>query len=125
MKSYERMLFFTVLAGVLITGLLSSEVEYGHNAQAKKKSYQLIVYLDGAFEPNNLHSFKVVVYNSDHNKIISDKVTPDFGDSHQKISPRSGYKITDKSKQHPSQIKVCAQQGFSVDGNAQTHDDCF
>jgi hypothetical protein len=90
-----------------------------------QKSYQLIVYLDGAFEPNNLHSFKIVVYNSDHNKIISDKVTPDFSDSHQRISPRSGYKITDKSKQHPSQIKVCAQQGFSDGGNARTHNDCF
>jgi hypothetical protein len=65
------------------------------------------------------------VYNSDHNKIISDKVTPNFSDSHQKISPRSGYKITDKSKQHPSQIKVCAQQDFSVDGKKRTHDDCF
>jgi len=83
------------------------------------------VYLDGAFEPNNLHSFKIVVYNSDHKTILSKKVTPDFTDSHQKISPRAGYKITDKSKQHPSQIDVCAQQSFSDNGKTKTHDDCF
>ena len=66
------------------------------------KSYKLIVYLDGAVEPNNLGSFKVVVYNSDNNTILSEKVTPDFSDDHQKISPSSGYKITDKEKR-PSQ----------------------
>jgi hypothetical protein len=85
----------------------------------------LIVYLDDAFEPNNLHSFKIMVYNSDHKQILSDKVTRDFTDSHQKISPKDGYKIKDKSKQHPSQIDVCAQQQFSEDGKKRTHDDCF
>ncbi len=106
MKGYVTMLVVTGFAWILITGV--SSFQYGHIAEAKTKSYQLIVYLDGAFEPNNLHSFKIVVYNSDHKKVLSDKVTPDFSDSHQKISPRSGYKITDKSKQHSSQIKVCA-----------------
>ena len=81
--------------------------------EAKTKSYQLIVYLDGAFEPNNLHSFKIVVYDSDNNTILLDTVIPDFSDSHQKISPRSGYKILNNPEQHPSQIKVCAQQDFT------------
>src|SRR6476659_5818442 len=121
----RTMVLPAVLATVLVSGVYFAALDYGHYAEAKTKSYQLIVYLDGAFEPNNLHSFKVVVYNSDHNKIISDKVTPDFSDSHQKISPISGYKIIDKSKQPPSQIEVCAQQDFSFDGKAQTHDDCF
>jgi hypothetical protein len=100
---------------MLITGLTSAAFEIctGQIAEGMTKSYRLIVYLDGAFEPNNLHSFKIVVYNSDHKKILSDKVTPDFTDSHQKISPKSGYKIEDKSKQHPGQIDVCAQQGYS------------
>jgi hypothetical protein len=125
MKSHGRIVLIVMLAGVLLTGLSSAAFQFGHTAEAKTKSYQLIVYLDGAFEPNNLHSFKIVVYNSDHKKILSDKVTPDFSDSHQKISPKSGYKITDKSKQHPSQIKVCAQQDFTDGGKKKTHDDCF
>lgn len=81
--------------------------------------------LKGAFEPNNLPSFKVVVYNSDHKKILSDKVKRDFGDDHLIINPKSDYEITDKAKQHLSQIEVCAQQGFSIDGKAQTQNDCF
>lgn len=125
MKSEGRIILIAAFAGLLITGLSAAAFQFGHTAEAKSKSYQLIVYLDGAFEPNNLHSFKIVVYNSDHKKVLSDKVTPDFGDSHQKISPKSGYKITDKSKQHPSQIKVCAQQDFTDGGKKKTHDDCF
>jgi hypothetical protein len=125
METSGRMLLVMALAPVLITGLSSSAFEPGQMAEAKAKSFQLIVYLDGAFEPNNLHSFKIVVYNSDHKKVLSEKVTPDFSDSHQKISPKAGYKITDKSKQHPSQIKVCAQQDFTDGGKKKTHDDCY
>ena len=104
---------------------MSSLNELGQDAAAKKKSYQLIVHLDGALEPNNLKSFKVIVYNSDHKKIISDDVTPDFSASHQKLSSDSGYKISDKSKQYPSEIQVCVQQDYSVDGKPKIHDDCF
>lgn len=106
------MLLPIVLVVVLISGLYSSGLDYGHTAEAKRKSYQVIVYLDGASEPNNLHSFKIVVYNSDDKKVLSDKVTPDFTDSHQKISPKSGYKIADKSKQHPSQNKGLCSTGL-------------
>jgi hypothetical protein len=83
------------------------------------------VYLDNAFMPNHLPSFKVIVYNSDYKQILSEKVTPDFTDTHQTISPKSGYTIEDKSKQHPSQIKVCAQESYSENGKIKTHDDCF
>ncbi len=61
------------------------------------------------------------MFNSNHKKIISDKVTPDLSDFHQKISPKSGYIITDKSGQHSSQIKVCAGQPAS----GGEHTDCF
>ncbi|MEP6576811.1 MAG: hypothetical protein ABJB85_10320 [Nitrososphaerota archaeon] len=110
-----------LLIGVLAITLVTAGISGMHQVAEAKKSYKLIVYLDGAFKPNNLPSFKIVVYNSDHKKILSDKVTPNFSDSYQKISPKSGYKIVDKAKQHPSQIEVCAQQGFSVDSKAQTH----
>ena len=115
----------SLLIGLLAVTLVTAGIAGMQQVAAAKKSYKLIVYLDGAFKPNNLPSFKVVVYNSDHKKILSDKVTPNFSDSHQKISPKSGYKIVDKAKQHPSQIEVCAQQVFSIDSKAQTHDDCF
>ena len=72
------MLLPIVLVVVPISGLYSSGLAYGHTAEAKTKSYQLIVYLDGASEPNNLQSFKIVVCNSDNKKVFSDKVTPDF-----------------------------------------------
>jgi hypothetical protein len=121
---YFRAPLIGIFVLVLFTGISSAALS-GHIVEAKKKSYQLIAYLDDAFKPNNLPSFKVVVYNSDHKNILSDKVTPDFTDDHQKISPRSGYKITDKSKQHPSQIDVCAQQTFTDNGKKKIHDDCF
>jgi hypothetical protein len=113
-----------IIAAMLLTGL-TSIILLGQIVEAKTKSYQLTVYLDNAFMPNNLPSFKVVVHNFEHKKILSEKVTPDFTDTHQTISPKSGYKIADKSKQHPSQIKVCAQESYSENGKTKTHDDCF
>ena len=83
------------------------------------------MYLDNAFTPNHLPSFKVVVYDSDSKKILSEKVMPDFTDTHQTISPEPGYEIADKSKQHPNQIKVCAQESYWENGKTKTHDDCF
>ena len=50
---------------------------------------------------------------------------PDFTDTHQTISPELGYEIADESKQHPNQIKVCAQESYSENGKTKTHDDCF
>lgn len=119
-----RITLIAIIAAMLLTGVTSVTLS-GQIVEAKTKSYQLTVYLDNAFMPNNLPSFKVVVYNFDHKKILSEKVTPDFTDTHQTISPISGYKIADKSKQHPSQIKVCAQESFSENGKTKTHDDCF
>jgi hypothetical protein len=83
-----------------IMGACSSDTV---NVAEAKKSYNLIVFLDDAYESGNLPSFKVVDYDSDDKKIYSDKVTPDFSDDLQKISPKSGDKITDKVKQHPKQ----------------------
>lgn len=124
LETYSKLLLVGILTAILLTG--SSFIALsGHIVEAKKKSYQLIVYLDDAFKPNHLPSFKIVVYNSDHKTILSKKVTPDFTDSHQKISPRKGYTITDKSKQHPSQIDVCARQSFTDNGKKKNHDDCF
>ncbi len=119
-----RISLVAIIAAMLLTGVTVVTLS-GQMVEAKTKSYQLTVYLDNAFMPNNLPSFKVVVYNFDHKKILSEKVTPDFTDTHQTISPISGYKIADKSKQHPSQIKVCAQESFSENGKTKTHDDCF
>jgi hypothetical protein len=119
-----RITLIAIIAAMLLNGVTSVTLS-GQIVEAKTKSYQLTVYLDNAFMPNNLPSFKVVVYNFDHKKILSEKVTPDFTDTHQTISPISGYKIADKSKQHPSQIKVCAQESFSENGKTKTHDDCF
>jgi hypothetical protein len=119
-----RISLIAIIAAILLTGVTFVTLS-GQIVEAKTKSYQLTVYLDNAFMPNNLPSFKVVVYNFDHKNILSEKVTPDFTDTHQTISPISGYKIVDKSKQHPSQIKVCAQESFSENGKTKTHDDCF
>ena len=119
-----RISLIAIIAAMLLTGVTSVTLS-GQIVEAKTKYYQLIVYLDNAFMPNHLPSFKVVVYNSDDKKILSEKVTPDFTDTHQTISPISGYKIADKSKHHPSQIKVCAQESYSENGITKTHDDCF
>jgi hypothetical protein len=106
--------FVILIATITVSGSV--------NVAEAKNTYKLVVYLDGAFDPNNLHSFNVTVYSSDHKNMISDKITPDFSDNHQKIGT---YEIMDKAKQHPNQIKVCAQQGYGLDGKLLTHDDCF
>jgi hypothetical protein len=113
-----------IIAAMLLTGVTFVTLS-GQMVEAKTRSYQLTVYLDNAFTPNHLPSFKVVVYDSDGKKILSEKVMPDFTDTHQTISPESGYEIADKSKQHPNQIKVCAQETYSENGKTKTHDDCF
>lgn len=119
-----RTSLIAIIAAMLLTGVTFVTLP-GQMVEAKTKSYQLTVYLDNAFTPNHLPSFKVVVYDSDGKKILSEKVMPDFTDTHQTISPEPGYEIADKSKQHPSQIKVCAQESYSENGKTKTHDDCF
>jgi predicted RND superfamily exporter protein len=124
MGIYLRISLITIIAAMLLTGVTMVTLS-GQMVEAKTKSYQLTVYLDNAFKPNHLPSFKVVVYNSDDKQILSEKVTPDFTDTHQTISPEPGYEIAYKSKQYPSQIKVCAQESYSENGKIKTHDDCF
>jgi predicted RND superfamily exporter protein len=124
MGIYLRISLITIIAAMLLTGVTMVTLSV-QMVEAKTKSYQLTVYLDNAFKPNHLPSFKVVVYNSDDKQILSEKVTPDFTDTHQTISPEPGYEIAYKSKQYPSQIKVCAQESYSENGKIKTHDDCF
>jgi predicted RND superfamily exporter protein len=124
MGIYLRISLITIIAAMLLTGVTMVTLS-GQMVEAKTKSYQLTVYLDNAFKPNHLPSFKVVVYNSDDKQILSEKVTPDFTDTHQTISPEPGYEIAYKSKQYPSQIKVCAQESYSENGKIKIHDDCF
>lgn len=97
----------------------------GFNVTEAGKSYRLIVYLDNAYEQNVIgDNFKIVVYNSNNNTILSEEPNIDFKDTHQKISPKNGYTLEDKSDQHPTQIKVCAQQSFEVNKQVYLHNDC-
>jgi hypothetical protein len=84
--------------------------------EGKTKSHQLRVYFDNTFTPNHIPSFKLVVYDSDGKKIVSERAMPDFTDTHQMIRPELCYKIADKSNQHPNQIKICAQESYSENG---------
>ena len=113
-----------IISAMLLT-VVTSVTLSGQAVGAKTESYQLTVYLDNAFMPNHRPSFKIIIYDSDHKEILSEKVTPDFTDTHQVISPVSGYKIADKSKQHPNEIKVCAQETYLESGKTNVHDDCF
>ena len=124
MGIYLRISLIAIIVAMVLSGVTFATLSE-QMVEAKTKSYQLTVYLDYAFMPNHLPSFKVVVYNSDERQILSEKVTPDFTETHQTISPKSGYTIEDKSKQHPNQIKVCAQESYSENGKIKTHDDCF
>jgi hypothetical protein len=124
MGIYLRISLIAIIAAMVLTGV-TMVILSGQMVEAKTKSYKLTVYLDNAFTPNHLPSFKVAVYDSDGKKILSEKVMPDFTDTHQTISPELGYEIADKSKQHPNQIKVCAQESYSENGKTKTHDDCF
>jgi len=109
----------------------SSNVTIKENVEKPSSSdagvgYKLIVYLDGPHNGNTIgDNFKIVVYNSDHKEILSAKPTIDFNDNHQKISPKKGYSIGDKTGQHPQQINVCAQQKYGLDGKTKNHDDCY
>jgi plastocyanin len=61
-----------------------------------KKSYQLIIYLDNASPQNAIgDNFKILVYNSDNEPILTAKPNIDFNDEHQKISPPNGYQRID------------------------------
>jgi hypothetical protein len=113
MGSNLRISLIAIISAMLLIAVTSVTLS-GQAVEAKTESYQLTVYLDNAFMPNHRPSFKIIVYDSDHKEILSEKVTPDFTDTHQTLSPISGYKIEDKSKQHPNQIKVCAQESYFI-----------
>jgi len=70
-------------------------------------------------------NFKILVYNSNNEPILSAKPNIDFNDNHQKISPPNGYPIISLSGQHPGDIKVCAQQQYQVNGTNNLHNDCY
>jgi endonuclease YncB( thermonuclease family) len=105
----------------------SSESNKAQSEDTKQKeSYQLIVYLDGAYKGNNKgDNFKIIVYDSQNKTILSAKPTIDFNDNHQKISPRKGYPIIYELGQNPKDIRVCAQQENMLNGRSNLHDDCF
>ena len=91
-----------------------------------KKSYQLIVYLDNASPQNVIgDNFKILVYNSNDEPILSAKPNVDFNDDHQKISPPKGYPIIYQSGQYPEDIRVCAQQEYQLNGTTNLHNDCY
>ena len=105
---------------MLLTAVTSVTLS-GQAVEAKTESYQLTVYLDNAFMPNHRPSFKIIIYDSDHKEIISEKVTPDFTDTHQVISPISGYKIADKSKAASQSNKgLCTRNLFRKRKNRDT-----
>ena len=90
------------------------------------RQYTLVVYLDGASQKNVIgDNFKIVVYNSDKETILSEKPTIEFNDNHQKISPKDGYLINYQLGQHPEDIKACAQQAYTMNGKSYLHDDCY
>jgi plastocyanin len=91
-----------------------------------KTSYQLIIYLDNASPQNAIgDNFKILVYNSDNEPILSAKPNIDFNDDHQKISPPNGYPIIYQSGQYPKDIRVCAQQEYQLNGTTYLHNDCY
>jgi DNA-binding beta-propeller fold protein YncE len=91
-----------------------------------KNSYQLIVYLDDASPQNAIgDDFNIVVYNTKNQTVLSAKPNIDFNDNHQKISPRNGYPIIDKTGQQPKDIRVCAQQEYTSNGKNYLHEDCY
>jgi len=91
-----------------------------------KKSYQLIIYLDNASPQNMIgDNFKILVYNSNDEPILSAKPNIDFNDDHQKISPPNGYPIIYQSGQYPKDIRACAQQEYQLNGTTYLHNDCY
>jgi len=121
--------FCVIITIALLTFLLASfqtNLVQGQQATKTGKSYQLIVYLDGAHVGNTIgDNFKIVVYNSDNETILSAKPLIEFSDPHQKISPKNGYPIEYELGQRPDQIKVCAQQEYSLNGKGYLHNDCY
>jgi beta-glucosidase len=104
-----------------------SQSNQAQSADSKQmESYRLIIYLDGVSQQNAIRdNFKIVVYNSDNDTILSAKPNIDFNDNHQKISPKSGYTIKGKLGEHPNQITVCAQQEYELNGKKLAHDNCY
>jgi hypothetical protein len=90
------------------------------------KWYQLIIYLDNASPQNAIgDNFKILVYNSDNEPILTAKPNIDFNEDHQKISPPNGYPIIYQSGQYPKDIRVCAQQEYQLNGTTYLHNDCY
>jgi hypothetical protein len=101
-------------------------IEIPTTVPKSKKSYQLIIYLDNASPQNVIgDNFKILVYNSNNEPILSAKPNIDFNDDHQKISPRNGYPIIYQSGQYPKEINVCAQQEYQLNGTTNLHNDCY
>ncbi len=101
-------------------------IEIPTTVPKSKKSYQLIIYLDNASTQNVIgDNFKILVYNSNNEPILSAKPNIDFNDDHQKISPPNGYPIIYQSGQYPKDIRVCAQQEYQLNGTTYLHNDCY
>jgi endonuclease YncB( thermonuclease family) len=107
-------------------GSHTSKSNAAHTDMKQKESYQLIVYLDGAFKGNNIgDNFKIAVYDSSNKTILLAQPTIDFNDNHQKISPRKGFPIIYELGQNPEDIRVCAQQENMLNGKIILHDYCY
>lgn len=101
-------------------------IEIPTTVPKSKKSYQLIIYLDNASPQNAIgDNFKILVYNSNNEPILSAKPNIDFNDDHQKISPPNGYPIIYQSGQYPKDIRVCAQQEYQLNDTTYLHNDCY
>jgi hypothetical protein len=118
-------LMFVVLSAGMLTGLTATGMSLGQTAFAEK-SYQLIIYLDNASPQNAIgDNFKILVYNSNDEPILSAKPNIDFKEDHQKISPSNGYPIFYQSGQFPKDIRVCAQQEYELNDTTYLHNDCY
>ena len=107
-------------------GPLSMTIEIPTTVPKSKRSYQLIIYLDNASPENVIgDNFKILIYNSNNEPILSAKPNIDFNDDHQKISPPKGYPIIHQSGQYPEDIRVCAQQEYQLNGTTYLHNDCY
>jgi hypothetical protein len=101
-------------------------IEIPTTVPKSKKSYQLIIYLDSASPQNAIgDNFKILIYNSNNEPILTAKPNIDFNDDHQKISPPNGYPIIYKSGQYPKDIRVCAQQEYQLNDTTYLHNDCY
>ena len=104
----------------------NTPIEIPTTEPKSKKSYQLIIYLDNASPQNVIgDNFKIAVFNSNNESILSAKPNIDFNEDHQKISPPSGYPIAYQSGQYPEDIRVCAQQEYQLNGTTNSRRDCY